>query len=126
MQSLWDKSLQTDLDSEMRGRIIGVKTAMPTLEYYFGVSIGIIIFSMTDNLSKTLQKQRMSSIQGQQMAMSTKEAILQMRNDATFDLFYKGILEKAQKHGIVEPEPSRRKVHKISPRLFRLQRHVRT
>ena len=109
LQSLWDKSLQTDLDSEMRGRIIGVKTAMPTLEYYFGVSIGIIIFSMTDNLSKTLQKQRMSSIQGQQMAMSTKEAILQMRNDATFDLFYKGILEKAQKLGIVEPEPSRRK-----------------
>ena len=86
---------------------------MPTLEYYFGVSIGIIIFSMTDNLSKTLQKQRMSSIQGQQMAMSTKEAILQMRNDATFDLFYKGILEKAQKHGIVEPEPSRRKVPKF-------------
>ena len=32
LQSLWDKSLQTDLDAEMRGRIIGVKSAMPTLE----------------------------------------------------------------------------------------------
>ena len=51
---------------------------MPTLEYYFGVSIGITISSMTDNLSKTLQKQKMSSIQGQQMAKLTKEAILQM------------------------------------------------
>ena len=40
MQSLWDKSLQTNLDVEMRGRIIGAKSAMPILEYYFGISIG--------------------------------------------------------------------------------------
>ena len=50
------------------------------------------------------------------MAKLTKEAILQMRNDATFDLFYKGIHKKAQKLGIFEPEPPRRRK---APKLLR-------
>ena len=98
LQSLWDKSLQRCLqDAEMRGRIIGV-SAMPTLEYYFGVSIGITIFSMTDNLSKTLQKQKIvihpETANGEVNQGSYPINAATFRNDPTFDLFYKAYSTK--------------------------------
>ena len=36
-QELWDESLETNLESEVKSRVIGVKHQMGTFDYYFGV-----------------------------------------------------------------------------------------
>ena len=55
LQELWQESLDTKLDPEVKSRIIGVKYQMGTFSYLFGVSLGSLIFGHSDNLSRTLQ-----------------------------------------------------------------------
>ena len=55
LQELWDESLETNLESEVKSRVIGVKHQMGTFDCYFGVSLGAQILRISDNLSKTLQ-----------------------------------------------------------------------
>ena len=38
LQKLWDESLETNLESEVKSRVIGVKHQMGRFDYYFGVS----------------------------------------------------------------------------------------
>ena len=52
LQELWDESLETNLESEVKSRVIGVKHQMGTFDYYFGVSLGAQILRISDNLSK--------------------------------------------------------------------------
>ena len=54
LQELWEESVDTKLDPEIKSRIIGVKYQMETFNYFFGVSLGALIFGHSDNLSKTL------------------------------------------------------------------------
>ena len=61
LQELWDESLETNLDSEVKSRVIGVKHQMGTSDYYFGVSLGAHILRISDNLSKTLQDANISA-----------------------------------------------------------------
>ena len=82
---LWDECLDTKLDTEMRTRIIGVKAQMLDFNYFFGVNLGERLFSMTDNLSRTLLQTRMSVVQGQRLAELTKQTIQKMRTDDDFD-----------------------------------------
>ena len=44
--------------SELKSRIIGVKTQMESLHLFFGLDLGYRIFSHTDNLSETLQAKK--------------------------------------------------------------------
>ena len=51
------------MESELKGRIIGVKTQMESFELYFGLHLGGLLYSHTDNLwwnscNKIRQKQR--------------------------------------------------------------------
>ncbi|XP_041453690.1 uncharacterized protein LOC121406885 [Lytechinus variegatus] len=64
----WDACLEDRLDSAMRARIIGVKSQMEKFEYFFALHLGVKVYSMTDNLSKTLQQSSMSAAQGQRNA----------------------------------------------------------
>ena len=49
----WDESFETNLESEVKSRVIEVKHQMGTFDYYFGVSLGAQILRISDNLSKT-------------------------------------------------------------------------
>ena len=74
----------------MRARITGVKAQMLDFNYFFGVNLGEKLFSMKDNLSRTLrvQQMRMSAVQGQRLAEFTKQTIQKMRtNDDSEDFF---------------------------------------
>ena len=71
----------------MRARIIGVKAQMLDFNHFFGVNLGERLFSMTDNLSRTLQQTRMSAVQGQRLAEMTKQTIQKMRTDDDFEDF---------------------------------------
>ena len=65
---LWDEFLETQLDPDVEGRIIGVQAQMTTLDLLFGL---LKIFKITDSLSRTLQKQSISAAEGQSVAELT-------------------------------------------------------
>ena len=51
----WQESLGATKDTEMKARTIGVSTQMNTF-FSFGVMLGQLLFSHSDNLSRTLHK----------------------------------------------------------------------
>ncbi len=68
---LWETILEECLDSETRARVNGVSSQMRKFEYFFGANLVLIILKHTDNLSKTLQKTKMSASEGQVIAKMT-------------------------------------------------------
>ena len=49
---LWDGSLETNLESEVKLRVIGVKHQMGTFDYHFGVLLGAQILRISDTCQK--------------------------------------------------------------------------
>ena len=68
---------------------------MKTFNFFFGLCLGQRHYSLTNNLSKTLQKEEMSTVSGQRLASLTAKTIQRMRNDSDFDLFYQTVRKKA-------------------------------
>ena len=107
---LWNDCLETRLESDVRGRIIGCRAQMKKFYFFFGLNLSQRIFSHTDNLSETLQKAGMSSTSGQHNASLTKDALKKNRNDDCFATFYQTVLRKKQLHvSITEPQVPRNK-----------------
>ena len=106
LQELWEESLDTKLDPEIKSRI-GVKYQMETFNYLFGVSLGALIFGHSDNLSKTLQHTYISAVEGLQMSIQTLQ---KLRSESQFDLFWLKINRNATELDIPEPSlPRKRK-----------------
>ena len=61
-------------DTEMKSRIIGVKTMMFKFDFLFSCVIGKTPLNQTDNLSKTLQNPKLSALEGQTIAKDTINA----------------------------------------------------
>ena len=93
---LWDECLKKSLDAETRSRIIGCKAQMKTCNFFFGFCLGQR-HSLRNNLSKTLQKEKVSADSGQRLASLGAKTIQNMRNDSDFDLFYQTVSKKAEK-----------------------------
>ena len=107
---LWDECLKEKLDGETRARIVGCKAQMKTFNFFFGLCIGQRLYSITDNVSKTLQKEKMSAVSGQRLAGLTTKTIQGMRNDADYNLFYQTVSKKAEKiDGVEEPVLTRKR-----------------
>ena len=53
--NVWEESLFTIKDTEMKGQIIGAQTAMKKFLFLFGCVLGEKILIQIDNLSRTLQ-----------------------------------------------------------------------
>ena len=88
LSQLWDECLETRLDPDVKGRIIGVQTQMTTFDLLFGLQLSMKILKITDNLSRTLQKQSMSAAEGQSVAELTVKTLKSMRTDANFNAFF--------------------------------------
>ena len=73
--------METRIESDVRGRIIGCQTQMKIFDFFFGLNLSQRIFSHTDNLSETLQTAGMSATSGQHNANLTKDALKKIRND---------------------------------------------
>ena len=69
----------------MKGRIIGVQTQMTML---FGLQLSMKILKITDNLSRTLQKQSMSAAEGQSVDELTVKTLKSMRTGDNFKAFF--------------------------------------
>ena len=57
--------------------------------------------SITDNLSKALQRETISSIEGQQTAIKFVEAFKSMRNIDSADWFFETVKKKAVNHNFI-------------------------
>ena len=69
---LLDVSLDTSkLDSEIKARIIEVQNQMCDFQFCYGLNLGQRLFPISDNLSKTLQKESMSTLSGLHLAELT-------------------------------------------------------
>ena len=110
LQELWDESLETNLKSEVKSRVIGVKHQMGTFDYYFGVSLGAQILRISDNLSKTLQDAHISASEGHAVSSLTVKTLEKMRSDDHFNLFWETVTHKANALEVSEPSlPRHRK-----------------
>ena len=108
VQELWDESLEKNLESEVKSRVIGVKHQI--FYYYLGVSLSVQILRISDNLSKTLQNVHISASEGQAVSSLTAKTLEKMRSDDHFNLFWETVTHKANALEVSEPSlPRRRK-----------------
>ena len=59
LQLLWQECLDFVKETDMRSRIIGVSACMKSFDFFFGSSLGELLLSHSDNLSKILQSSTM-------------------------------------------------------------------
>ena len=81
-------------DTETKSRIRGVAVQMETFDYFFGNLLGTLILKHADNLSSTLQHECMSAAEGQKVAKMTVATLKSIRNDESYDNFWKRLLKK--------------------------------
>ena len=84
---LWEECLETNLQPDVKGRIIGVQAQMHQFSLLFGLKLCERILKITDNLSKTLQKKSLS--EAQHVTELTVTTLKKMRAENDFDLFFK-------------------------------------
>ena len=86
---LWDVSLATGkLDSEVKVRIIGVQNQMYGFHFFYGLNLSQRLFALSNNLSKTLQKESMSALSGIHLAELTVQTYQKMRSVEEGELFF--------------------------------------
>ena len=77
------------LDSEVKTRIIGVQNQMCEFQFFYGLNLSQRLLTISDNLSKTLQKESMSALGGLHFAESTVQTYQRIRSDEEAELFFK-------------------------------------
>ena len=102
---LREQSLNESLDFDTKSRIIGCQKQMTTFTFYFGLRLGRKLYGKTDNLSKTLQKEKISALSGKNLSELTIKTIQRMRNDKDFLLFFEAVKKGASKIEMIE-EPT--------------------
>ena len=112
---LWDECLEKSLVPDVRGRIIGVKAQMMEYKLLFGLRLCERILKITDNLSKTLQKESLSAAEAQVIARQTVQTLKSIRNDEMFELFWKHLETLRERTDTREP---------VLPRKRRAPRHI--
>ena len=71
LKRLWDECLETKLEPDVKGSIIGVQTQVLRYNTLFGLQLSKKIQKITENLSCTLQHRGMSAAEGQAVAELT-------------------------------------------------------
>ena len=109
----WEESIDIVKDTETKSRIAGVSAQMQKFEFLYGVMLGQLILSHSDNLSRTLQKSDISAAEGQQVAELVVRTLQQLRTDDNYHLFWQKVSKHADHFGLPEAQlPRRRKVPK--------------
>ena len=101
---LWDLYLQANSDTEMKGRLQGVKAAISTFQFLFSCSLGKRILKQADNLSKTLQNPWISAAQGHWTFHLVTETMWKERCHEKFELFWSDLKNKKIELDIADPK----------------------
>ena len=96
LMETWAEAKQINNDNEMRARIGGVAKQMESFDFFFGLELGRIVFSISDNLSKALQGSSISASEGQSLMKMTLVAFQAIRSEDSFSVFWKTIERKRQ------------------------------
>lgn len=117
LQLAWEAAREATKDTEARARIGGVAAQMEKFEFFFGVELSRKLLSMVDNLSRSLQAQKMSACEGQHLVGITLKALQKIRSEENFDLFWKYVDLRRSSLDVSDPSlPRKRKV----PRRFEM------
>ena len=113
LKQLWDESLVIKLELDIKGRIIGVKFQMSQYWLVFELRHCKRNWLITDNLSKTLQKQSLSAAEGQEVVRLTLQSLKNMKSADSFDMFLSLVEKVSQQSGTEGPVlPRKRKAPK--------------
>ena len=95
LYNLWQTCLEEKLDRETHSRIIGCQSQMGDFRFFHGLNLAHTVYSITDNLSKTLQKEKLSAVEEKSVAMKTVQTFKNMRNEQSAGLFLAKVSKKA-------------------------------
>ena len=104
LDELWKKACNIVRDTEIIARIRGVAAQMSTFSFYFGLVLGEMLLRHSDNLSKTLQHEKMSAAEGQMIANMTSATLASLRNDVHYDLFWQKVIAMAKENNVEDPK----------------------
>ena len=108
---LWEWSLEKLKDTEMKARVLGVKSYMRLFKHFFGCKLGVLVLKHTDNLSKALQSPNLTAATAQEMAQNTIKSLQRYRTDQQYELFWKSSIQEAKQNSIDDPTlPRKRKL----------------
>ena len=82
-----DAYLTSLLVPEAKRRMLGVREQMSQDRLLFGLKLCKRVLKITDNMSRTLQKQSLSAAEAQDIAALTAKTLKNMRTDEAFGLF---------------------------------------
>ena len=72
-------------NSEVTSTTRGIMLTMENFSFLFGLAVGEKIFSMTDTLSKAMQKKTMCAIEAKRLAAVTFSSLKDLRSDTHFN-----------------------------------------
>ena len=91
LKQLWLEYLDSKLDPDVKGRIIGVRAQMQCFDLVFGLDLSMKMLKITDNLSTTLQSSSMSAADGQEVAELTVRTLQGMKAEEYFILYFEAV-----------------------------------
>ena len=103
LQELWTECLETKLEPDIKGRIIGVKNQMGTFDYFYCVNLGGVLLKHSDNLSRAIQTSYMSAEGYQLVAALTTKTLTKLRTEEAFSLFWERCKKATTELKINEP-----------------------
>ena len=110
LMTLWKFCIENDnMATEVKSRIVGVKKQMEKFDFFFGLRIGHRLYSHTDNLSKTLQAEKMSACTSKRTAELVVSVLEGLRNEDSFKSLFQIITDNASTIDFIEqPGPPRK------------------
>ena len=115
------------MESELKGRIIGVKTQIESFELSFGLHPNARLDSHTVHLARSVQNKEMSVCSSKRLAKLTIKTLEALRNEERYENFYETMLKTAKLHQFVNPSTLKRKEskeHPITPYYNLLKVHI--
>ena len=110
LMELWEKALETSLNTEMKARVLGAQSTMRKFNFLFCCILGKKVLSSTDNLSRALQSPKISAVDGQNLATQIVRILEEERSDIAFENMWSIKLETQRNLDIDDPKESRKKV----------------
>ena len=83
-----NKCLETKLELDIKGHIIGVKHQVGTFGYFCGVYLGEILLKHSDNLPRAIKTLHMSAAECQLVAALTTKTLTKVWAEETFSVFW--------------------------------------
>ena len=106
---MWEESKASSIDSEIRARISGVETQMESFDFLFELLLASLLLRYSDNLSKSLQHEFLSAVEGQHIAKLTLDVLKSLCNDEQFTLFYEKAIVYQNRLGVNSPALSHKR-----------------